>query len=259
MMSGRLLYPRLPRSTAQQIYAEQKDASLDDLYSMGALHHPDAAPGATGGHPAPHEKLLEVQATIRRIAAEAGYPAPLSGSTQRFDRPCGTALYEIMEIVPADAAREGVWSFLSLVVVPEIGPWRFPSRAEERLLGRPRNVLRRLWWRAWALGPDLTWAPENCEPLGEDEFVNIMERPSLGGNRRTAQSLRDALWRAEKSGLDIPRSELMRQLARRLRAARSHILLDALTDSELTALLDELTEESVHDLQGLRTTTTHQD
>ena len=36
-------------------------------------------------------------------------------------------------------------------------------------------------------GPDLETAPEGCEPLGEDESVQIMERPSLGGNRRTAK------------------------------------------------------------------------
>jgi hypothetical protein len=137
-----------------------------------------------------------------------------------------------------------VWSFLTLVVCPEIGPWRFPGRTEERLLGEPRNVLRRLWWRAWTLGPNLSEAPEGCEPLGEDEFVQVMERPSLGGNRRTARALQFALWRAEAAGLRMPRSELMRQLARRARAAKSHIQFDALSDEELGALLDRIVDQS---------------
>src|SRR5690606_17288623 len=132
----------------------------------------DAETSATGGHPAPLERLAAVQTAIRDVAVRAGYPEPLSRTrTQAFDRPCGTRLYDLMGIVPADAAEEGVWSFLTLVVVPEIGPWRFPGLAEERLLGRPRNVLRRTWWRAWALGPDLDSAPPGCEPLGEDESV----------------------------------------------------------------------------------------
>jgi hypothetical protein len=153
-----------------------------------------------------------------------------------------------MDIVPADAAEEGVWSFLTLVVVPEIGPWRFPAQAEERLVGRPRNVLRRTWWRAWALGPDLDVSPEGCEPLGEDESVQIMERPSLGGNRRTAQALQAALWRAEQVGISVPRTELMRQLARRLRATKSHIALDAIDDESLAELLDGLRRDSLEAL-----------
>lgn len=72
-----------------------------------------------------------------------------------------------------------------------------------------------------------------------------MERPSLGGNRRTARALQAALWAAEQRGLDAPRSEVMRQLARRTRALKSHIQLDALTDDELADLLSRLTEESM--------------
>ena len=146
--------------------------------------------------------------------------------------------------------KKGVWSFLTVVVVPEIGPWRFPGRSEERLIGRPRNVLRRTWWRAWALGPDLDDAPDGCTPLGEDESVQIMERPSLGGNRRTARALQAALWRAEQSGLPAARSEVMRELARRLRAAKSHISLDALDADELSDLLDRLTGEALKSLTG---------
>ena len=156
----------------------------------------------------------------------------------------------MMGVVTADAAEEGVWSFLSLVLTPEIGPWRFPDRAEDRLLGRPRNVFRRLWWRAWALGPDLDVAPEGCSPLGEDEFVQIMERPSLGGNQRTARALRDALWRAECGGSTVGRSELMRQVTRRLRAVRSHVALDVLSGQQLSNLLDDLTSSSHRALSG---------
>lgn len=250
MTEGNLLYPRLSRGRALQILAERLERPLDDLRQLGALDHPDAAPSATGGQPAPLDKLQDLQEAIREIADRAGFPSSIAGSTQKFDRPCGSALYQLMGIVPADAADEGVWSFLTLIVVPEIGPWRFPRQPEDRILGRPRNVLRRLWWRAWALGPDLESAPDGCEPLGEDESVQIMERPSLGGNRRTARALQDALWRAEKAGLTVPRSELMRELARRLRAAKSHLALDAIDSPTLADLLDRLTTDALIDLAG---------
>lgn len=243
-----LLYPRLSRSAARQLIAQRGDTTLDELHHQAALQHPEAEPSATGGHPADARRLAEVQAAIRDVAAHAGYPRPLGGLTQRFDRPCGSVLFERMGIVPADAAEEGVWSFVTLVMVPEIGPWRFPGRAEERLLGRPRNVLRRTWWRAWALGPDLEKAPTGCGPLGEDESVQIMERPSLGGNRRTAQALQAALWRAEQAGIGVPRSELMRQLTRRARATKSHIQFDALPDEALNELLDRVVAASLEAL-----------
>ena len=250
MNSQNLLYPRLGRATAQRIMGERAGASLEELQGLGALDHPDAAPSATGGHPVSTDKLRDIQVAIREVAKKAGFPKSIAGSTQTFDRPCGTALYRLMDAVPADAAEEGVWSFMSVILVPEIGPWRFPRRPEDRILGRPRNVFRRLWWRAWALGPDLEIAPGGCEPLGEDESVQIMERPSLGGNRRVARALQDALWRAELADLPVPRSELMRQLARRLRATKSHISLDAVDDRSLVGLLGRITDESLRDLTG---------
>ncbi|ULN52258.1 hypothetical protein MIU77_15605 [Mycolicibacillus parakoreensis] len=215
---------------------------------MADLQNSEAAPSATGGHPVPIDRLCDVQTAIRNVAKQAGYPNEIAGSTQAFDRPCGTALYQLMDIVPADAAEEGVWSFITVILVPEIGPWRFPRKPDDRMLGRRRNVLRRLWWRAWALGPHLDYAPDSCAPLGEDESVQIMERPSLGGNRRTARALQEALWRAERSGLPVPRSELMRQLARRLRATKSHISLDAISDDQLVTMLDHITDMSIRHL-----------
>lgn len=242
---GSLLYPRLPRSVAQRTIAERAATPLNELAALSTLSHPDAEPAATGGHPVDRRKLEEVRDAIRDVATSVGYPEPQGASAQLFDRRCGSKLIEIMDIVPADAAEEGVWSFLSVVLVPEIGPWRFPGRPDERLLGRPRNVLRRTWWRAWALGPDLEHAPEGCTPLGEDESVQIMERPSLGGNRRIAAALQASIWRAERQGLAVARSEVMRELARRVRATKSHISLDALDEPTLSDLLDKLAGDSV--------------
>lgn len=233
------LYPRLPRSSARTIMARHAPLGLNDLRAAASLSSPQAAPSATGGTPVPAHVLTEVQNGIRQIADQFGYPEPLSlAAQQALDHACGTFLLQSMNIVPADAAEEGVWSFLSLVVLPEFAPWRFPSRTEERLIGRPRNALRRLWWRAWALGPDLSWAPDGCTPLTEDESVQLMERPTVSGNRRTVKAVQHALWRAEKAGIALSRTDLVRLLIPRVRAARSNICLDALTDEGLDELLD---------------------
>ena len=247
---GSLLYPRLPRAVAQSLILDRVDASLSDLAAQSSLSHPDAEPSATGGHPVDSHRLSEVRAAIREIAESAGYPRPLGTSTQNFDRPCGTTLLRLMDIVPADAAEEGVWSFLTVVVVPEIGPWRFPGRSEERLIGRPRNVLRRTWWRAWALGPDLDDAPDGCTPLGEDESVQIMERPSLGGNRRTARALQAALWRAEQ--IWTARGSLRSHARTGPAPSGSQVAhLTGRPDAdELSDLLDRLTGEALKSMTG---------
>lgn len=248
---GHFLYPRLDPNVAMSILSESSAMTLLELFRNGRIEHPMAAPSPSGGRPVNSELLRHLQDGIREIATSCGYPSDLAKShinKQNFDNQCGDFLYNEMAIVPADAADVGVWSFLSLVVVPEIGPWRFSNRTDVRLLGHPRNVLRRLWWRAWAFGGDLNIAPTGCTPLGEDESVAIMERPSLGGNQRTARALRDSLWRAELEGVSVARSELMRQLARRLRAERSHIALDALSDSQLVYLLDGLVSRSLDSL-----------
>ncbi len=242
---GALVYPRLPREVGRAVLARSANAEPIDLRPLGALSHPAAAPAPTGGNPASVDQIEKVQQAVRDVAHAAGFPRPLSGHEQAFDRPCGTVLYETMSIVPADAAAEDVWSFLSLIVLPEIGPWRFPNRLEERMLGRPRNVLRRLWWRAWSIGPDLEFAPQGCTPLGEDEFVGIMERPSIGGNPRIARAVRDAIWRLESGMRPVARSEATRELTRRFRAFLSYICVDALSDEELAALLDEAAAKSL--------------
>lgn len=247
MSPGSLLYPRLRSDAAAQLLQEEATLGLEELRRLSRLEHPDAAPAPTGGRPVSRPEIEAVRAAIRDTAGWAGYPSPLRGSEREFDEKCGAVLFETMGIVTADAADVGVWSFLSLVVLPEIGPWRYPGRHPERLTGGPRNVLRMLWWRAWALGPE-TSPPAGCEPLGEDEYVAIMER-SLGGNPRIARGLRDALWRCERMKPGFARSEIMRRMALRLRAARSHTCLDALSDLQLESLLDRIIVDSINDLR----------
>jgi hypothetical protein len=238
------LYPRLPRSAARSILSMHAPLGLDDLRATGSLSHLQAAPSATGGTPVSAQTLAKLQSGFRQIEDQFGFPELLSlPSQQALDHACGTFLLRSMNIVPADAAEEGVWSFLSLVVLPEFAPWRFPSRTEERLIGRPRNALRRLWWRAWTLGPDLAWAPEGCTPLFEDESVQLMERSTVSKNRRTAKAVQNALWRAEKAGITLSRTDLVRLLIPRVRAARSNTCLDALTDESLDELLDGLLDQ----------------
>lgn len=119
-----------------------------------------------------------------------------------------------------------------------------PGGPAERLLGRPRNVFRRLWWRAETVGSDLIDTPRG---LGEDELVDIMERPTLAANTRTARGLAQLLFeKGDTTGL--PRSELMRDFSKRVLRRQAVICLDALPDDLLAGVLGDCFDEAVRSL-----------
>jgi hypothetical protein len=235
------VWPRLPHASARQLYSEAAELDSVTLRDTASTAHPDAAPVAVGGTAVPEEFVRLTQHQIRNLADGLGFPAELTRSdVSTFDQPATRLLYESMHIVPADAADEGVWSFLSLVVLPDVAVWRWPARAEDRILGRPRNVFRRLWWRAETVGVDLIDVPGG---LGEDELVNIMERSTLAASPRTARLLASIIVE-EGARVAVARSELMRDVAKRLLRQQAVLALDALDDANLQRVVAQCFWES---------------
>lgn len=240
---GDYVYPRLPRVAALKLIEEMRLIPPEELLPLSTLDHPAAAPLSVGTR-VDKSLLVTVRDEIRQLARSRGFPEPLRrGQEWTFDSAAGRALYGSMRIIPGDAAAEGVWSFLSLVLLPEIGPWRFPDRAEDRLLGRPRNVFRRSWWRAHVLGPDLDTAPPGQQPLGEDELVQIMERPTLASNQRVARAVRDGIFRGAPR-VHAARSEFARDLTKRVLRLTPFVALEVLDDLSLQRLIDDLIDRS---------------
>ncbi|QDY89051.1 hypothetical protein E7Y32_01565 [Arthrobacter sp. UKPF54-2] len=81
--------------------------------------------------------------------------------------------------------------------------------------------------------------------MNEDEFVQIMERPTIAKNARLAQQLKQVLWRAEMKGFKGNRAELLRDAIKLIRAERSHIAMDAMHNSVLADYLDDVVGEAV--------------
>jgi len=236
-------YPRLPADAAGTLLAELTllaVAGSDGLRVRSGLSHPRAEWYPTAARQ-PSERLVDIATTVRAIAEQHGFPRPLvqrSDPTRRFDQAIATALLDIMHISPVDASEDGVWSFLSLVVLPDVAFWRWPNRGSrtdyERLIGRPRNVFRRLWWRAYTLGPAASGA------LLEDEAVAIMERPTLGGDPRLARLIAEDHLRGVAAFPETSRTELLRQVAKRLRRMSTVVTFAALGDTALTELIAEV-------------------
>ena len=142
------VWPRLPAVTARQLLAELRGWTRLTLRSTSSITHLEAAPIAVGGRPVPVETIARVERSIRAVADELGFPNEIArANVATFDRPATRILFDEMEIVPADAASEEVWNFLTLVVLPDVAVGGSQAAVDERLLGRPWNAFRRLWWR----------------------------------------------------------------------------------------------------------------
>lgn len=231
------VFPRLSHSVAEQRFAEVVEtfrrSGISGLEQLSAAVHPSAAPVPTGGHVADPERILWVQSRAREsVKSWLDRGSVPASEVSRFDAALGRALHEALEIVPADAAHTETWSFLSLVVLPDITVLRFPDMHRDRIIGSSRNTLRRAWLRYEVLG-DLM---ENQErPLGEDELVGLFERTAVARNRALVRLQAKAVLAYEGSS----RSAWARQLYKRVRFATGARMLDLLTSEELAELVQE--------------------
>ena len=260
-----LLFPQINKKSAAKRYVElngvfHREGSFEALKNYSNTEMITRAFFTpTGGERVGVPKLDEIRQAIRETAIKFGYPESVANKKDgaAFDREIGTKLFTDMGIVPGEAAREGVWAFLTLYVVPEIAPWRwgtYTPRGEKERFVHPnrvalnsRNTLMKCWWAAWSLGPDLNEVPDGCSPLGEDERTSIIERPSLM-NQRTTKAMRDTIWRLELAGYNIPRSRVARRFGLRILAENTSVMFGGLDDDELRELFDSIMKKAIQDI-----------
>ena len=210
------------------------DPDLEQLRSGAATGHPGAAPAPTGGPPVPEAVLAEVAAAVRAACADQ-WPTPVDRARGApLDRAIGRELVATMRIARPDAANDGVWSFLSLVLLPDIARLRFPERADNRLLGGARNVFRRAWERRMVLGELSDVVGANGQPLGEDELVNIFERSRLARSHHLVRALAQSILSWEGRN----RSEYARELTKYVKRDLGAFSIDALDSEAVLGVVD---------------------
>lgn len=237
-MSELYLFPRLPRPAARECLRSYEGIGLDELRDRSRTDHPAAAPAPTGGTPVPEEKLRSLQRAMRKTFADE-WPDPLPrAGVASVDRRVGVVLAENLPIIPPDAAHEDVWSFLSVVLLPDIAAWRFSDRADDRMLGTARNVFRRPYERRRVLGELHDRPGVDGRPLGEDELVNIFERSRMARSHGLAKAMARHIL-----SVDIgPRSEWVRELSKHVKRLLAYVNVDVLSDDELLALVREASD-----------------
>ena len=86
----------------------------------------------------------------------------------------------------------------------------------------------------------------------EDEAVAIMERPTIGGDARLARILAENHLRMASEDASLPRTELLRQVAKRIRRLSAIRTLGALNDDQLEALIRETADVALAALRETR-------
>ena len=185
-----LCYPRLTRGDAAALFETLRTTYTTNgrsaLTANVGFDHERKIPVATGRIATPDE-IAHVRKTVTAdVTMWLEMERHSDMEKAEFDAALGRSLHTTLDIVAADAAHEGTWSFLTLVVFPDVAAARFPSFHVDRLIGTPRNALRRTWQRHETLG-DLA-AHEN-RSLGEDELVGLLERTARARSRPLARAL----------------------------------------------------------------------
>lgn len=230
-----LIYPRLSTASALVRFKEIVEAhATGSTTQLVAVDHPAAAPAATGGHRASLAVMADAAEAVRAAAREArgGRPQIPRHRIGAWDRAVGKALYDSLRISPADAGHEGPWNFITLVLLPDVAAERFANLSQERMLGSPRNVFRRVWVRHAVVGDLIA---DHSNPLSEDELVGLFERSALARNRPLIRALTAHI----QDTTTADRMTYSRELLKLVRYSTGSRLLDVLSDRQISDLIEE--------------------
>ncbi|MNU57273.1 hypothetical protein D3C71_463920 [compost metagenome] len=238
-----ILFPLLPHHISLQLANAARSASVRSLADAAVPEHIACEYTPTGGARVTVAALNKLRSDLLHLAKASGYPTPANQQQVAvFDAESALVLAQQMLMAPAEASKGGVWEFLSCVLLPDIVRWRFGGTGGtatplERFLSGRRNVFQRLWWRAFHLAPRLAGAPQLPEllrALGEDELVQLMERPSLAGIEGLPSSIASGLLAASQSYSDLTRRQLIREAQKRFLRLSSFVSFESIAPMELS-------------------------
>jgi hypothetical protein len=204
----------------------------------------------TGGTRVTLQELLGFRAHLDELAVAAGWPGDRLSGRQRFDREVAIWLGDL-SLPPGEMLRAETWSWFTVHLVPHLVRWRFPgvrgTTSIERFVGPiQRNLLGRLWLRAWVLDQGEA-SPERwslARAMSEDAAVAILERTTLASDHRIARAIATR-WLAAKSG-DVREVEgLLREAIKRIRVLAVVRNLSVLNDEALAFAVGAAFDEAL--------------
>ncbi|MGJ0386110.1 DUF6339 family protein [Paenarthrobacter nicotinovorans] len=255
--STQLCYPRMSMAEASFRWEALKTqplhaiASEIDVHSASGEFYPLARRRATP------DDLSALRSKIINVASEFGYPSSIRGRRlTEFDRAVGPVVYQQMAIMPVDASSSEVWNYINTVLVPDIVLWRYGrfdmvsgkwTISVDRLFDLTRTAIGRLWWRIQLLGEEVS------ARLGEDEVVQLLERPRIGGYAPLARALGGLHLRYVSDDEAIPRMEIFRDVNKRLLRRMAVQSVYVMSAAQIEQFVDELYQESMAAVVGVAT------
>lgn len=193
------LYPTFRAEVAQSELKnlENRFYRTSEVFtSRGVIpRHPKASFPSSGGEPVPAQRLIELRELVVKNIAEVDPDRKLSVSA------CNRAVDRVLSQVlgawfdqdedRGNVAHPQMWSYLAIIVLPDVAISRFPPRADgslqsERFLEGRRNIFYRAYLRYVVLG-EAVLLDEDIE-LFEDDLVGLVDR-NLSADHRLSQAI----------------------------------------------------------------------
>lgn len=207
------------------------------------MQHRSASYAASGGHIISLDELKGLSAKVIDTAINSGMPdRGTAASRANFDSETAILLAEQDLLKSPEALRDDVWAFLATVMLPHVVIWRFGMKGRiSRFKGGVRNTFQRLWLRATVLDrgtEDGEFRWKLVRELTEDAFVQIIERPSIAGDKKLAIALAEG-WLRSADRIGRSRMEdVMRKATVMLRLRNQIQFLGGLEKNELDSVID---------------------
>ena len=253
------LLPQLPSIKAKVILEDiASKSNCETLDPKGNFKVEGIFYVPTGGQIINDENLEKLRNNVLEKAKEYGFPSTNQKSFLEFE-------YEVAKILSnwsylwidgepsGESFRNDFWSYLSIVIMPDIVSWRwgFPLEGEPtkswsvRFIGGGRNAFQRIFRRILSLdrGPSHEDRFGLIRELKEDDFSNILERTSLGSNSRIAIPLAEEYLAMRQRRKDMKASnqlKIYREATKDLRSYGVVQSLDLIDVNNLKELISEV-------------------
>lgn len=207
--------------------------------------------GPTGGRVRP-DQIERFREAVIAIAREYGF-----GTSERagdvgpeFDRAVAGTIVDHMKLTWEEAGQPGVWSTISLIVLPDVTHWRWAKKnaksdTKQRwiCIDPTRHSWGRLWWQETVSREK----PGLLRKFNESELNQFFERTSFTRHREFFIYFMDMTARHLPT---MKRRELVRDVTKRMRRRLAFIDTFSLTTPEMEDLVDEVLNESLTALRS---------
>lgn len=242
-----VLLPRLPAPVAESALQRFLEQGHEKWAGFDPRRLPDGVRfAATGGSRISDQQLMHLRNSLEVLARKHGFGSGgIHDTSAKFDAEASAWLSQEPLLDSGEALRDDVWSFVGVVLAPDMVQWRF-GNSPRRYVGGVRNTFQRLWirGRAFDRGPQHPERWKLLEQITEDALVQITERPSIGGDPVLALAIGEAWLRSfrlhGRSGME----DVMRRAILRIRIRNEIRNLAELAPGYLRFVLDEIFQMS---------------